>query len=108
MRSFHTPADMQWCHLVALFVLCPCLQRWRTLGPEKVALFAACNLPWLDFKFELAPKAGLNTGALLPRVCSACTLHSNPLGQGQLGRQACKFTVCCVLCLTLCCSVLQP
>ena len=44
-------------------ILCPCLQRWRTLGPEKVALFAACNLPWLDFKFELAPKAGLNTGA---------------------------------------------
>ncbi len=38
-------------------------QSWRTLGPEKVALFAACNLPWLDFRFELAPKAGFDTGA---------------------------------------------
>ena len=34
-----------------------------------MALFAACNLPWLDFKFELAPEAGLDTGAMLPREC---------------------------------------
>ncbi|KAK9835353.1 hypothetical protein WJX81_004306 [Elliptochloris bilobata] len=38
--------------------------KWRTLGPEKVALFAACNLPWLDFKFDLAPEADFDTGHL--------------------------------------------
>ena len=40
-----------------------CLQGWQSMGdPCRVQLFGACNLPWLDRTFQLAPPAGLNTG----------------------------------------------
>ena len=38
-------------------------QGWRKLEEETLQLFAACNLPFLDMTYNLAPRAGLHTGA---------------------------------------------
>lgn len=39
-------------------------QGWEEVNGEALQLFAACNLPWLDTSFNLAPKADLNSGCL--------------------------------------------
>ncbi|KAK9805531.1 hypothetical protein WJX72_003548 [[Myrmecia] bisecta] len=54
-------------------------QGWRGLGADRVQLFAACNLPFLDLHFKIAPEAGLNTGAMsvihTPRSTRAQGFH---------------------------------
>lgn len=37
---------------------------WEDLSSDNLQLCAACNLPWLDTTFKLAPQAQLNSGCL--------------------------------------------
>lgn len=48
-------------------------QGWQQHRGAEVQLFAACNLPYLDLTYNLAPRAGLNTGesSVLSRCCSS-------------------------------------
>lgn len=38
------------------------LQGWEDVSSSELQICAACNLPWLDTTFKLAPQAQLNSG----------------------------------------------
>ena len=59
---------------------------WQRLPGSEVQLWAACNLPWLDMNFNLAPEAGLHTGAWGGGGAGhwGCNAH-RCLGGGALG-----------------------
>ena len=43
------------------------LQGWEDVSSDNLQICAACNLPWLDTTFRLAPEAQLNSG--MPPPC---------------------------------------
>ena len=56
-----------------------CAQGWSSASVRTVQLCVACNMPYLDMNYNLAPEAVLDNGALLvclfwPRLCVA--VHS--------------------------------
>ena len=55
------------------------LQGWRQLTSSPLQLFAACNLPWLDTNFNVAPRATLNSGMHPGTTCmppTRCRKHA--------------------------------
>ena len=59
------------CNLLLLFHLQLCVwlvQGWENIDGAALQLCAACNLPWLDTSFQLAPDAEMDSGAFLLSV----------------------------------------
>ena len=48
------------------------VQGWEEINGKELQVCAACNLPWLDTSFQLAPEADLDSGQ---------TWQSNPTFQ---------------------------
>ena len=42
------------------------LQGWEEVKGEALQICAACNLPWLDTSFQLAPQAEMDSGQSAP------------------------------------------
>ena len=58
---------------------------WQRLPGSEVQLWAACNLPWLDMNFNLAPEAGLHTGAWGGGGrATGAAMHTGAWGEGPL------------------------
>ena len=41
------------------------VQGWEEVNGEALQICAACNLPWLDTSFQLAPGAQMDSGQFL-------------------------------------------